>query len=433
MSTNSTASELLTWDRATLEDVASKVGTPFYIYSGEELRKRANEVLSIVEAEGAQARYAMKACSTRKILEELQSLGFWIDAVSGNEILRAVQAGFAPGQNPPTVLYSADVFRDNAIEAIKEHHALPNVGTPHMIDQLAEADYRGAIGIRINPGFGHGHVQQCDTGGPSSKHGIWYEDLEDSIARCKKYGFPIKLIHAHIGTGPAIGEFQTNIKRLVEYYSSIITSFDEVDAVNLGGGIPHPYREGDKRIDIAACRDLVSEAQKTLSEKAGRSIRIEIEPGRYVVAASATLVGRVCGLKDTRDNEKGPGQRFVTVDAGFCDLVRPTMYGSYHRIEVPGREGESLTPQVIAGPMCESGDVFTRDSDELLDPRPLPNLEIGDLLTIHDAGAYGFTMSSNYNSLGRVPQVWYDNGQAHLVSRRQVLEDLIREECDEPL
>lgn len=419
--------------RELLESIAQRVGTPFYLYDAAELRTRAHEVLGIVDAPNTQARFAMKACSTGRILRELDSLGLWIDAVSGNEILRAVRAGFDAGQEPPVILYSADVFRDNALDAIREHSILPNIGTPHMLDELAEAGYRGGVGLRINPGFGHGHVKQCDTGGPSSKHGVWYEDLEDSVERARRFGFPIRLLHAHIGTGPAIAEFQTNIRRLVDYYLSIIANFPEAEAVNLGGGIPHPYREDSPRIDLDACRQLVAEAQKTLSEKAGRTIRVEIEPGRYVVAACGTLVGRVRGLKDTRENEKGPGQRFVTVDAGFCDLVRPTMYGSYHRIEVPGREGQPTVPQVIAGPMCESGDVFTRDSNELLDPRPLPALEIGDLVTIHDAGAYGFTMSSNYNSLGRVPQVWLDGEQIHLVSRRQDIEDLLREECDEPL
>ncbi len=133
-------------------------------------------------------------------------------------------------------------------------------------------------------------------------------------------------------------------------------------------------------------------------------LRVEIEPGRYLVAPSAVLVARVTDVKATRTNDKGPGHTFVMVDAGFVDLVRPAMYGSYHHITViqrPARRGRAARrrmPLVVAGPLCESGDVFTRDAAELLDPRPLPLPRIGDLLVLHDAGAYGVQMSSNYNS-----------------------------------
>ena len=164
--------------------------------------------------------------------------------------------------------------------------------------------------------------------------------------------------------------------------------------------------------------------------RAGRPLRVEIEPGRFVVAPSAVLVTRVTDVKTTRSNEKGQGHTFVMVDAGFCDLIRPAMYGSFHQISVWNAPSHAaLEPTVIAGPLCESGDVFTRDETELLQPRPLPAVQIGDLLLIHDAGAYGYTMSSNYNSLGRAPQVWVENGTPYLISRRETFEDLIRTEC----
>jgi diaminopimelate decarboxylase len=122
------------------------------------------------------------------------------------------------------------------------------------------------------------------------------------------------------------------------------------------------------------------------------------------------------------------------VDAGFNDLVRPAMYGSYHHISIVGKgAGRAPEPFVVAGPLCESGDVFTRDDKELLDPRPLPQPEVGDLLVLHDAGAYGASMSSNYVSIGRVPQVFWDGGRATLVARRETIDDVMRAECDETL
>ena len=157
---------------------------------------------------------------------------------------------------------------------------------------------------------------------------------------------------------------------------------------------------------------------------------MEIEPGRYLVAPAAYVVTRVTDMKRTATSEKGPGQTFVMVDAGFCDLVRPAMYGSFHHISVWQAAPEAtLEPVILAGPLCESGDVFTRDSDELLQPRPLPPVEVGDLVLIHDAGAYGASMSSNYNSLGRAAQVWVDDGIPYLISRRETFEDMVRTEC----
>jgi diaminopimelate decarboxylase len=148
----------------------------------------------------------------------------------------------------------------------------------------------------------------------------------------------------------------------------------------------------------------------------------------------AYLVGRVTDVKATRTNQKGPGHEFIMTDAGFNDLIRPAMYGSYHRISVVGAgSGREPEPFVVAGPLCESGDVFTRDEHELLQPRDLPRPDAGDLVVLHDAGAYGAAMSSNYVSLGRAPQVYWENGSARLISRRETLDDIVARECDEAL
>jgi diaminopimelate decarboxylase len=144
------------------------------------------------------------------------------------------------------------------------------------------------------------------------------------------------------------------------------------------------------------------------------------------------LVARVKDVKQTQTNSKGPGHRFIMVDAGFADLVRPAMYGSYHHISIVGAGAERPPePFVVAGPLCESGDVFTRDDRELLVPRPLGRPDVGDLLVLHDAGAYGAAMSSNYVSLGRVAQVWWDDGKNSVIARRESLEDIVRLETDE--
>lgn len=420
-------------DQIDVSRLAAQVGTPFYVYSAEVLRRRIADVRDALAHPQLQPRFAMKACSTRRILEEIRQHDVWIDSVSGNEVVRALRAGFAHGAQPPVVLLSADVLRDNAISVVLEHGVLPNVGSPAMISELEAAGYKGPIAIRLNPGFGHGHVRECDTGGPSSKHGIWHEEAIGARNAAEVAGLPVVLLHAHIGSGPQIDEFIANMGKLSAFFADLVPEFPDLEAVNFGGGIPHPYRPDQPHIDLAPVGQTLRDAQRLLSRKAGREIRVEVEPGRYFVAPSGALVTRVHDIKHTHANDKGPGNTFVMVDAGFTDLVRPAMYGSYHHITVHGRSGGDLTPVVVAGPLCESGDVFTRDSRDFLDPRPLPLPKRGDFLVLHDAGAYGFTMSSHYNSLGHPPQLWLENGEARLISRRETVDQIIDIECDERL
>lgn len=417
-----------------LARLADQVGTPFFLYDARVLRDALGRLSALVEGENLVCRYAMKANSARRVLETVREAGLWVDAVSGNEVLRALAAGFPSGAEPPVVMLTTDVFRDNALTAVLEHRVLPNLGSPGMVNELRGAGYRGPIGLRVNPGFGHGHVKSCDTGGPSSKHGIWPDQLEQVRRNAVEARLPVVTLHAHVGTGPELREFDANMRRLVDFMVDLLPAFPDVQAVNLGGGIPHPYRPGKQAYDLAWYRPVLEQAIAKLAAAAGRPIRLEIEPGRYPVAGMGLLVTRVKDVKDTKSNDKGPGNKFVMVDAGFVDLVRPAMYGAYHKMSVVGKgSSRPETPVVVAGPLCESGDVFTRDDRELLDPRPLPLPEEGDLLVLHDAGAYGTAMSSNYVSMGRAPQVWWEDGKATLISRRETFEDIVRNECQESL
>src|SRR3954469_11628574 len=201
-------------DPALLHRLASRVGTPFWLYDAEVLRQRIADIRYITGGEGIQPRFAMKSCPAGKILREMQSANIWIDAVSGNEVLRALRAGYAEGNQPPYILFTSDVFRDNALETVLKHKVLPNAGSPGMLHQLLAAGYRGPVALRINPGFGHGHVNACDTGGPSSKHGIWGDDLLDANAAAERAGLQVTMLHAHIGSGPQYAELHDNLTRL---------------------------------------------------------------------------------------------------------------------------------------------------------------------------------------------------------------------------
>ena len=428
-------------DSYPLETIAAHIGTPFYLYDAAVLREALGRLAALGgPGSNLAVRYAMKANSARKVLHIVREAGLWIDAVSGNEVLRAARAGFPLGCDPPVIMLTSDVYRDNGLEVILRNGVLPNVGSPGQIRQLAAAGYRGPIALRANPGFGHGHVQSCDTGGPSSKHGIWHEDpiLADARKLASDAGLPIVALHAHIGTGPDPREFDGNVRKLVDFFAALLLRFPDVVAVNFGGGIPHPYRPGSAPYDLAWLKPVLDEAVLRFAAVRGRPVRVELEPGRYPVAGMGILVCRVHDVKNTLSNDKGKGNRFVMVDAGFCDLVRPAMYGAYHHISIVSvgvgkGGGRPPEPLVVAGPLCESGDVFTRDEHELLDPRLLPRPDAGDLLVLHDAGAYGAAMSSNYVSQARAPQVLWEAGKATLIARRETVEDLVAAECDEPL
>ena len=419
-------------DPQLLRTLAAKVGTPFWLYDAAMIRQRIAEVRFMTSAPQVQARFAMKACPATRVLREMRAADIWIDAVSGNEVLRALRAGHPAGNVPPVICFTADVFRDNALAVVLEHGVLPNLGSPGMVRELAAAGYRGPISIRINPGFGHGHVNACDTGGPSSKHGIWGADLRAVKAEAEAAGMRVTMLHAHIGSGPQFQELQENLTRLALEFKGLLPEFADLTAVSLGGGIPHNYRDHGAQVPVEPLHELFTTCHERLAAAARRELRLEIEPGRYFVAPGCTLIARVTDVKQTRTNEKGAGATFAMVDAGFVDLVRPAMYGSYHHIEIVGKDADPHTPRepiVVAGPLCESGDVFTRDDRELLQPRLLPRPVPGDLLALRDAGAYGYAMASNYNSIGRAPQLWLEeDGAVEVISRRETLDDLLAAE-----
>ncbi|MFT5406697.1 MAG: diaminopimelate decarboxylase, partial [Verrucomicrobiales bacterium] len=403
-------------------------------YDAGVLRARIRQVKALTSPPQIQARFAMKACPATRVLKEMLAEDIWIDSVSGNEMLRAMQAGYPIGRDPAKICFTADVFRDNALDVVLKNEILPNIGSPNMIRQLAAAGYQGPISVRLNPGFGHGHVNACDTGGPSSKHGVWFGEAQAIADAAKEVGQQIIMLHAHIGSGPQFEELHDNLSRLAMDFAAIMPAFPDLQSISLGGGIPHNYRDPKAEFPLEMLRNLFAKAQQDLSDVAGREIHVEIEPGRFYVAPSATLVARVHDVKSTQTNEKGKGVTFAMIDAGFVDLVRPAMYGSYHHIEVVGKMGEPTEPIVVAGPLCESGDVFTRDDKELLQPRELPRPVAGDLMTLHDGGAYGYAMASNYNSIGRAPQVWLEeDGSVSLMSRRETIEDVLDLETDESL
>jgi len=197
---------------------------------------------------------------------------------------------------------------------------------------------------------------------------------------------------------------------------------DSVRMVSAGGGLPIPYRPEEQYVDLGEYFRLWDETRQRLAHDLGHAIRLEIEPGRYLVAESGYLITEIRAIK------RMGGNLFYLVDAGFNNLARPILYGAYHPISVVPADGDvnrSQVDAIVGGPLCESGDIFTQEQGGFVCARRLPLAKVGELLVIECAGAYGFVMGSNYNSKPMAPEVLIDGGQAHLVRRRQTFEELI--------
>ena len=406
-----------------VREIAREYGTPVYVYSLKALRQAIEEIKPLAPV----VRYSMKACSNIRILREMLNAGVQIDAVSLMEVRRALRAGFPK----EAICFTSDVFfHEEDAEFCLSHGIYTNCGTLGMLEEYGQTYQRLKLGpngvsIRINPGEGTGHSRKTNTGGPYSKHGIWYQNLDEVKRLCEKYELKITGVHTHIGSGGDLEHLKRITGKLVDY----AREFPDVERVNFGGGLPYQYRPELPPIDISGYRPILEERRRVLEDHFGRPILCEIEPGRRFVAGCGYLIGEVRALNHTFE-ETGRRLDYVLTNVGFCHLLRPMAYGAYHPIWF---DGEELGPEqdlIVAGPVCESGDVLTQENEEPV-PRRLPRPRPGDLIVIGGAGAYGHVMSSNYNTQPLLPEVVIDGECAFLTRRRQTLEDILQEEIED--
>ncbi|HEY2414488.1 MAG TPA: diaminopimelate decarboxylase [Pirellulaceae bacterium] len=405
-----------------IPELAQRFGTPVYVYDAAKIVERINDLKQFDVI-----RFAQKACSNIGILALARKHGVVVDAVSAGEIHRALKAGYkAGGTKHPEIVYTADIFDRDSLEAVVKLGIPVNCGSPVMIDQLGARLPGANITLRINPGFGHGHSQKTNTGGEQSKHGIWHEQLDDCLRRADHHGLNITGVHMHIGSG-------TDLEHLAQVCGAMEKCATQVGrsitTISAGGGLPTPYREGQTFVDLDRYFKLWDASRKRLEEQFGHKLTLEIEPGRYLVAESGYLVSEIRAVKQTG------GNTFYLLDAGFNNLARPILYGAYHPMSVCAangaeRHGErSLQEVVVGGPLCESGDIFTQEEGGFVCKRSLPAADVGDYLVIERAGAYGFVMASNYNGKPMPAEVLIANKQPKLIRSRQTLDDLIRGEA----
>lgn len=397
-----------------LSEIARTHGTPCYVYDAATIRARLRSLRAFDVV-----RYAQKASSNVHLLRLVREEGARVDAVSLGEIERSLRAGFEPGGEPAEIVYTADQIDEATLERVVELEIPVNAGSPGMLSAVGARNPGHPVWLRVNPGFGHGHSRKTNTGGDSSKHGIWYETLSDSLERIDRHDLDLVGLHMHIGSGTDFEHLRQVCDAMV---AQVRATGRDVRAISGGGGIPVPYRDGDAAISVDELFRLWDEARKRIEDLLGHAVQLEIEPGRYVVAEAGVLLARLRALKDQGKN------RFWIVDAGFNDLARPVMYGAYHSISLV-RDGETVLGDrratVVGGPLCESGDVFTQEEGGLIAPRALPEGRVGDLVVIHDAGAYAASMASNYNTRPLAPEVLVEDGVARLIRRRQTVDDLL--------
>ncbi|KGQ13589.1 Diaminopimelate decarboxylase [Beauveria bassiana D1-5] len=329
----------------------AEFGCPVWVYDAEIIRQQIAQLRQFDVI-----RFAQKACSNIHILKLMREQGVKVDSVSQGEIERALAAGYTPLENPDDIVFTADVIDTATLALVAEQKIPVNIGSVDMLHQLGEISPGHRVWLRINPGFGHGHSQKTNTGGENSKHGIWLSDMPKALEAMQRYGIHLIGIHMHIGSGVDYGHLEQVCGAMVQ---QVIDFGQDLEAISAGGGLSIPYREGEETIDTDHYYGLWNAAREKIAAHLGHPVKLEIEPGRFLVAEAGVLVSQVRAVKDMGS------RHFVLIDAGFNDLMRPSMYGSYHHISALAGDGRDLAAlpareTVVAGPLCESGDVFTQ-------------------------------------------------------------------------
>lgn len=392
--------------------LARQYGTPLYVCNERILRQRCRDLKNMVTYPKFVVDYSAKANCSLAFLQIVRSEGLEADAMSPGEIYMERMAGFAPEE----IFYIC-----NNVSAEEMQYAI-DAGVRVSVDSVSQLEQFGRlapgheVAVRFNPGVGAGHHEKVVTAGKQTKFGVDPEDIPQVRAILERYDLKLVGINQHIGSLFMTGEaFVASLSALFE----IAKQFPDLEFVDMGGGFGIPYKkeQDEAPLDLQELGAAIDRALYGFSEEYGRQITFRIEPGRYISAESNVILSTVHAVKHNHD------RKFVGCDCGFNVLQRPVMYGSYHGVEifreqdVPSEKEETVT---IVGNICESGDILAKD-------RTLPEIREGDTLCILDAGAYGFTMASNYNNRLRPAEILIrENGQVVLTREREELTDLMR-------
>lgn len=401
-------------------DIAEKYGTPIYVINEQMIRKRYNELKHMLNLGYKENRiyFAVKSNTNLAILKILSSEGSYFDCSSTGEIYICLKSGIPPDR----IIYTGNMFTDRDFEFSVKQDILVNLDSFSQLKRLAKIyekleKEKILISFRYNPEFGAGHHPHTITAGKDIKFGILEHQMVKAYSKAKELGFKKFGIHQHIGSGIIeANDYEMPVEKFLVMIKKIVKELGiHFEFVDFGGGLGIPYHPETDPLDLNRYSDIVIKKFKENIENGeiGEPY-IFIEPGRYISAESNILLTQVNTIKDNGF------KLFAGIDAGFNTLIRPTLYGSYHHIIVcDERDKEENSKYDIVGPICESGDIFGRE-------RVLPELSEGDYLTILDAGAYGFTMSSPYNSRPRPAEILINDGNTFKIREEETYDDLLR-------
>lgn len=403
-------------DGVPAETIALAAGTPTYVYSASAVRDRYRQMADALAGCASRIHYSLKANANRSLLTLLRALGSGADVVSGGELSRALHAGFR----------GADIVCGGVGKTARELREAVQAGVKLVnVESLAELELLGDIardlgatvpvGIRVNPEVTVANPHHyIATGERGHKFGVPHGDVLP-VARAA-LGMPaLRLVglDMHVGSQLAtLDPYRSGVARLAALVREIRSLGAPIRYVDVGGGLPVAYDEGDPEPDLPGFGAILRDLARDLG------VEVIVEPGRFFVGASGILLARVLYRKQSG------GKRYVIVDAGMNDLLRPSHYDAYHRIDAVRPGGREVTADVV-GPVCETGDFLALD-------RSVDDVQPGDLVAVHGAGAYGFVMSSNYNARPRAAEVMVDGHRFAVVTARESYDDLMRLELEDP-
>ena len=367
------------------ERLARDYGTPLYVYEEDTIRARYADLVAAIPCPRLQLHYACKANANVEILRLLRDLGANAETVSRGEILLAFSAGFRPQQ----ILHTCSNVRADELRFVLDSGVTVNLDSLGQLRRCGRWSPGASVSIRINQGIGAGHHPHVITGGPDSKFGMDVSQLDEARALAQEYRLRIVGVHQHIGSNVLDATLLIAAMRAV---LDTAAAFPDLEFVDLGGGLGVPYRPDEEPLDLRRFGAMAAELFDGFCRSYGRDLSMVLEPGRYLLAEAGTLLATVTDIKRT------PFHTFVGVDTGFNHLLRPAMYGSYHPVLNASRVQGEAEVVWVAGNLCESGDLLARE-------RPITRCDEGDILAILNAGAYGFSMSSNYNARPRPAEV----------------------------
>lgn len=383
---------------------AKEFGTPLYVYHAERIKEQYARLTSAFSNSNVKFFYACKALTNVNVLKYILSLGSNIDCSSINEVKLALHAGFPPQR----VLYTSNGISFDEIAEAKELGVNINIDSLSNLEKFGEAyGHSYPVGIRLRPNIMAGGNLKISTGHDKSKFGVPVEQLDKILALVQRYNISITDLHIH--TGSDLKDADVFVKG-IEVLFDIIPHFPELKSVDLGGGFKVPYKDDDPEINIGELAEKVKEAFD--SHPQAKNLEIWFEPGKFMVSACGYLITEVNVLKETNATV------FASVNSGFNHLIRPMFYDAYHRIQnISNPEGAEKNYSVV-GNICET-DTFAWE-------RSLNEIREGDYLVFYNAGAYGFEMSSNFNSRFKPAEVLFEDGKARLIRKRDVMDDLLR-------